>query len=408
MPDMTQEQCNQLWQENKHLLLMSAHAAQLSYKDIEQEVYTNPKYNDLREPKAGGQQQRFVNVEGVSNRMLADAGKNYSRQISDANTNYDILPPIRVKNSNAIILIPEDKTQAVIVDFTGSNDRKDWQLNFAALPVYSKTTGTITHLGFDEMLNMEMKSPGLFAKAQKTIDELIHHKYHITDDAPGSVSFKDQIIQRLEAEIQAGRIGPNQPIVFSGHSMGGALAGMAAIDWVGRHPERAHTTKLVTFCAASLGHPTARKAEQLIGKDNCLTVCHPGDIVPVAGRSAAPGWTLKKQQDEQGQLVFEVEDRTNLMDQVTGKVAEFLRVGKNLKELAEFHSNINMLDDIKTACTYHHVPLRPEPTRIEKTIKGVGSAIETLVDPLEGLLDRSGQPHNTPPLGIDKPYYRGK
>ena len=81
-------------------------------------------------------------------------------------------------------------------------------------------------------------------------------------------------------EVIAGSLrGHNGPVHVVGHSLGGALAQLAALDLAAA---RKGTTRLYTFGAPrAVFHTDQQRALKNIGAENIFRVCHSGDPVPL-------------------------------------------------------------------------------------------------------------------------------
>lgn len=68
-------------------------------------------------------------------------------------------------------------------------------------------------------------------------------------------------------------------VIYTGHSMGGALAALCALDMKYRHPNK--NIRLVTFGAPRLGnYSLMNRFEKVLGKQNCTRVVKLLDPVP--------------------------------------------------------------------------------------------------------------------------------
>jgi hypothetical protein len=96
----------------------------------------------------------------------------------------------------------------------------------------------------------------------------VHKGFH--NDLHGN---KNAQGQDMMAQIQAA-IPPGNSVTFTGHSLGGALANLAAAEYPGK-------SELVTFGAPRVGGPAfAAALEQKLGNDHITRVVAPGDPIP--------------------------------------------------------------------------------------------------------------------------------
>ena len=145
--------------------------------------------------------------------------------------------------------------ETVIVSFRGTRETADWFVsNFRWFPVNlkSKSRGIKVHRGFQQtLLNYRDKTTGL-----KSIDALWKHL--------------------ADLDLLKGR-----KVVLTGHSLGGALATLFAVQLREKHPEytRESLVEIVTFGAPSVG---LQQFKEFYGELNDLTlrIINGSDIVP--------------------------------------------------------------------------------------------------------------------------------
>lgn len=153
---------------------------------------------------------------------------------------------VRKNNVFALLGTPPTKDKPALIAFAGSDDLKDWNMNFTAIPSFDHGN----HLGFNIMY--ESVNP----KENPVITRYIDH----------------MAAQGVETYV-------------CGHSMGGALATLCAQE----HGEK-HKLNIVTLNAPSTGRRSAKHIDSLENL-NITNFVKQGDFVSMGGTGSLAGDT---------------------------------------------------------------------------------------------------------------------
>ncbi|KAJ7664514.1 Alpha/Beta hydrolase protein [Mycena polygramma] len=145
----------------------------------------------------------------------------------------------------------DDNRKEIVVAFRGTFELKDFLADIKFRKAPFKSTGIPKHIG-----------------------ELVHvHRGFL--DAYNNVV--NDVLAHVKEELEDF---PSYSIVVTGHSLGGAIAALAAPSIKTAHPEVG--LKLYTFGQPRVGTPKfARYVEETIGVDNLYRAVHTRDIVPM-------------------------------------------------------------------------------------------------------------------------------
>ena len=265
----------------------AGYAAKLSY------VYSQPdKYADKQELI----EQLHQNLEGYTFQQVRDG------------------------NVFALLATPPSKDKPAFVAFAGSDDMRDWKMDFTAIP----TMNHGNHLGFETMYNR------------------INPK-------------EDPVITRFIENMEQQGV----CTYVSGHSMGGALATLC-----GQQHGDTHDLNIVTLNAPTTGLLSTKHINTL-EKLNITNFVKRGDFVSMGGTGSLAGDTYVIEDIPIGQSFMVTHER---MD--TGAIPASKRFVKNVMDIAlpkhnpiSAHSSDNMLSYIE-ALAERNLPIKGVMARI--------------------------------------------
>lgn len=160
---------------------------------------------------------------------------------------------------------------------------------FTPIPGKAKSKDAIIAFRGTEGLQFDLSSD---ASSRGTLDT------QIGDFSPAAVGYNQ--FQQNEALIDhvIGKVGKDSPLLMTGHSLGGALAQLAAVRY------RTRTRRVVTFQSANIDQADVDLVKEQNHRGTPMLATHyrvDGDVVPTAGEAAIPGnihyfdadWKLK-------------------------------------------------------------------------------------------------------------------
>ncbi len=156
---------------------------------------------------------------------------------------------------NALLLVKDKENAKIYVVFRGSDSFEDWiQTNFQwlriRLPKYSLEKRIMEY--FDDKI-------------------LVHAGFQRAYQ-----SLRLEMLRQVEKALAD--LNEKVTVVFTGHSMGGAIANLAALDFKFRNP--AQKVQVVTFGCPRVGnYAFSRMVRKIIGSDNYVRVAHWFDLV---------------------------------------------------------------------------------------------------------------------------------
>lgn len=154
-----------------------------------------------------------------------------------------------------------------IAAFTGTDELKDWGINLNAMPAIGPD-GKLTHGGIWETLQKDGVT--------------------ITSTGEKSINITDQIFaERMRDEIA--KYSNGKKIIYTGDSLGGGLAKLAAADHIGHNKDKELQIELNTFSGAPVGPFIANYLSKKLREDHVFSVARKGDIVSVLGGATNAG-----------------------------------------------------------------------------------------------------------------------
>lgn len=171
-------------------------------------------------------------------------------------------------NSALFTYYQDDLKTRYVIAFRGTDTLDDWVMNNLIL-VKKKVTDPYS--GHPKTGKKFLLAPTPYA----------HYGFYFA-----YLSVRKDVLDHIEDK---------DDIIFTGHSMGGALAALCALDMKYRFPEK--KIKLVTFGAPRLGnYALAEKFRKALGKENCVRVVKLFDPVPhtpVVGYAHFPAQVIR-------------------------------------------------------------------------------------------------------------------
>jgi len=191
---------------------------------------------------------RMVEHAGSSVKELAEVAKS-AYKVHRVGTKmgregkYTLIKTLTEKNEYSVD-ISQSEYGEIVVSFRGTSNIKEWMSNADLTETEAGFVPGKIHNGWKK----------LYMKVREEINETLREKGVLNEEG-----------------------GATSPVVFTGHSLGGALATIALADWQHRGVSEAGTLSATTFGAPSPGNAEFNKN---IGEGQLLRVVNKGDPVP--------------------------------------------------------------------------------------------------------------------------------